>query len=331
MQPKTLLRNNGDGTFTDVTVESGVLSFGPTQTATWADFNNDGWLDLFIGAESLPNQPPHPSQLYINNHDGTFTNLAGEAGCEAVLFMKGVVSSDYDKDGWPDIFISGRDGHKLLLRNKGVKGRVPQFEDVTHAAGLDSTLTYTFPTWFFDYDNDGWPDIFVSGYGFGKSMAASVATESLGRPLPPDVGHLYLFHNNHDGTFTDVAKKMGLDRAVFAMGANFGDIDNDGWPDMYLATGNPEFGSLVPNRMFRNNGGKSFTEVTASARVGNLQKGHGVAFADIDNDGDQDVFVEVGGAYKGDGYFNSLYENPGQNNNNWINVLLEGTRSNRSA
>jgi len=330
-QPKTLLRNNGNGTFTDVTIESGLLSFGPTQAATWADFNNDGWLDLFIGHESLPNQPAHPSQLFINNHDGTFTNVAAEAHCEAVLFMKGVTSADYDNDGWPDIFVSGRDGRKILYHNKGIKGEIPQFVDVTSSAGLDKAPTYTFPTWFFDYDNDGWPDLFISGYGIGKSMAAALASESLGEPLPPDIGHLYLFHNNHDGTFTDVAKEMGIDKAVFSMGANYGDIDNDGWPDMYLATGNPDFTSLVPNRMFRNNGGKSFTEVTASARVGNLQKGHGVAFADIDNDGDQDVFVEVGGAYKGDGYFNSLYENPGQNDNNWISVLLKGTRSNRSA
>ena len=331
MQPKTLLRNNGDGTFTDVTVESGLLSLGPTQTATWADFNNDGWLDLYIGHESLPNQPMHPSQLFINNHDGTFTEVAGQAGCQAILFMKGVTSADYDNDGWPDIFISGRDGRKLLYHNKGIKGAVPQFEDATHQAGLDLSPTYTFPTWFFDYDNDGWPDIFVSGYGFGKSMAAALAAQALGQPLAPEVGHLYLYHNNHDGTFTDVAPQMGLDKAVFSMGANYGDIDNDGFPDMYLATGNPDFSSLVPNRMFRNDGGQHFTEVTSSARVGNLQKGHGVAFADIDNDGDQDVFVEVGGAYRGDGYFNSLYENPGQNDNNWISVLLKGTRSNRSA
>jgi hypothetical protein len=331
-QPKSLLRNNGDGTFTDVTVESGLLSLGPTQTATWADFNNDGWLDLFIGHESLPNQPAHPSQLFVNNHDGTFTDVAEKAGCQAVLFMKGVTSSDYDKDGWPDIFVSGRDGRKILYHNKAIKGSaIPQFEDVTHAAGLDLQPTYTFPTWFFDYDNDGWPDLFVSGYGFGKSMATALAMESLGAALPPDVGHLYLYHNNHDGTFTEVAKQMGLDHAVFSMGANFGDIDNDGWLDMYLATGNPDFTSLVPNRMFHNNGGKSFTEVTSSARVGNLQKGHGVSFADIDNDGDQDVFVEVGGAYKGDGYFNSLYENPGQNDNRWISVLLKGSQSNRSA
>src|ERR1700733_7591965 len=86
-QPKTLLRNNGDGTFTDVTVESGILSFHPSQTATWADFNNDGWLDLFVGNETRTLLNPHPSELYINNHDGTFTNVANEAGCQDLGFM----------------------------------------------------------------------------------------------------------------------------------------------------------------------------------------------------------------------------------------------------
>ncbi len=331
MQPKTLLRNNGDGTFTDVTIESGILSYGPTQAATWADFNNDGWLDLFIGQESLPGKPPHPSQLFINNHNGTFTEVAAEAGCQAVFFMKGATSGDYNRDGWPDIFISGYDGQKMLLRNKGVPGKIPQFENVTHAAGLDKSPTYTFPTWFFDYDNDGWPDIFVCGYAYQGGMAATAAAEALGQ-LPPDESKMYLYHNNHDGTFTDVTDEMGLNHPVFAMGANFGDIDNDGWLDMYLGTGNPDFASLVPNRMFKNIDGKHFTDITVAARVGNLQKGHGVSFADIDNDGDQDIFTRIGGAYASDGYFNSFYLNPGQDSaNNWISVLLHGTRANRSA
>ncbi|HTI91957.1 MAG TPA: CRTAC1 family protein [Puia sp.] len=330
-QPVTLLKNNGDGTFTDVTVESGILSFGPTQTGTWADFNNDGWLDLFIGKESLPDRPARPSELYVNNHDGTFTNVAAEAGCERIGFMKGVNSGDYNNDGWPDIFVSCRDGQKILLKNKGERSRIPQFEDVTHEAGLDKSLTYTFPTWFWDYNNDGWPDIFVCGYQYQGSLAVSAAAEALGKPLPSGTSRMYLYKNNHDGTFTDVSKEAGLDHAVFSMGSNFGDLDNDGWPDMYLGTGNPDFASLVPNKLFKNVNGQRFADVTASARVGNLQKGHGVAFADVNNDGNQDIFVEVGGAQAGDAYFNSLYINPGQNNNNWISVLLEGTKSNRSA
>ena len=330
-QPCTLLRNNGDGTFTDVTVSSGLLSFGPTQTATWADFNNDGYLDVFIGKETNDPLHPHPADLFINNQDGTFTNVAGLAGVDLQGFMKGCASADYNNDGWPDIFISGRDGHKILLKNKGIKGRIPQFEDVTHAAGLDKDTTYTFPTWFFDYDNDGWPDIFVCGYQFAGSLASTAAAEALNAPMG-NPSKMYLYHNNHDGTFTNVSKEMGLDRPVFAMGSNFGDIDNDGWLDMYLGTGNPDFTSLVPNRLFKNIDGKKFVDVTSSARVGNLQKGHGVSFADINNDGNQDIFIETGGAYKGDAYYNSLYMNPGQEgHNNWIAISLEGVHCNRAA
>jgi hypothetical protein len=100
---------------------------------------------------------------------------------------------------------------------------------------------------------------------------------------------------------------------------------------MYLGTGNPDYKSLIPNKLFKNVNGQHFADVTNSARVGNLQKGHGVAFADIDNDGDQDIFIDVGGVFTGDTYFNSLYLNPGQGGNNWISILLQGTTSNRSA
>jgi len=329
-QPNTLLRNNGDGTFTDVTVESGILSFHPTQAGVWADFNNDGWLDLFIANETRDPRFPHPSELFINNHDGTFTNVAKEAGCETLAFEKGVSSADYNNDGWQDIFISDLNGKKILLKNKGVKSIIPQFENATHEAGLDRDSTNTFPTWFWDYDNDGWPDIFMCGYKFDGSLAANVAAEALNRS-PDNVSKMYLYRNNHDGTFTNVSKKAGLDKPVFAMGSNFGDIDNDGWLDMYLGTGNPDFKSLIPNKLFKNVSGNFFADVTNSARVGNLQKGHGVAFADLDNDGDQDIFIDVGGVFAGDTYFNSLYINPGQGNNNWISILLQGTSSNRSA
>jgi hypothetical protein len=115
------------------------------------------------------------------------------------------------------------------------------------------------------------------------------------------------------------------------MGANFGDIDNDGYLDMYFGTGNPDFKSLVPNKMFKNLGGEKFADVTVSSRTGNLQKGHGIAFADIRNTGIQDIYAEMGGAFKGDSYTSSLYVNPGQSNNNWISLNLEGVKANRAA
>lgn len=329
-QPKTLLRNNGNGTFTDVTAESGLVSLHPTQTAVWADFNNDGWPDVFIGQESTSIDENHPCELWISNGDGTFTETGQMAGCGLAGFVKGVTAADYNRDGWPDIFLSQRDGRKVLLQNRGLSGHIPQFVNVTHAAGLDQDMTFTFPTWFWDYDNDGWPDIFAGGYKFNGSLAIPEAAAALHLPQPT-VSTLYLYHNNHDGTFTNVTMATGLDKPIFPMGSNFGDIDNDGWLDFYLGTGNPNLESLSPNRLFKNIAGHRFADVTRSARVGNLQKGHGVAFADLDNDGDQDIFIETGGAYKGDGYYNSCYINPGQNTNNWIGITLEGTRSCRSA
>lgn len=330
-EPNSLLRNNGDGTFTDVTKESGLLSFYPTQTATWADFNNDGWLDVFIGNETYSSQVYNPCELFINNQDGTFTNVASKAGAEIVAFVKGVNSGDYNNDGWMDIIISSLNGVKILLRNDGLKNGAVHFTDVSIEAGLRDNNALTFSTWFWDYDNDGWLDIMLCNYGFRGSLAPYSAAEALNLPDRSDVGKPLLYRNNHDGTFSNVSKETGLNKVAFAMGANFGDIDNDGYADIYLGTGNPDYKSLVPNKMFKNIKGEKFIDVTTSARVGNLQKGHGVSFADLDNDGDLDIYVETGGAYKGDTYQNALYVNPGQNNNNWIDVSLEGTTCNRAA
>lgn len=329
-EPPSLLRNNGDGTFTDVTKESGLLSIHPTQTATWADFNNDGWLDVFIGHESWDDNDPQYCELYINNHDGTFTNYTKEAGINIVKFVKGVTSGDYDNDGDADIFISTLNGDKFLFQNEGLKNGKLHFKDVSNAAGFGGEKTKTFATWFFDYDNDGWLDLIVCGYNFTSSLATYAAEEALGKP-EANSGEVFLYRNNHDGSFTNITKSVGLTKMVFAMSANFGDIDNDGYPDMFFGTGNPKYQSLVPNKMFKNVGGKYFADVTNSARVGNLQKGHGISFADIDNDGDEDIYIDMGGAFPGDVYQNSLFINPGQTNNNWIDIATQGTTCNRAA
>ncbi|MFV8325688.1 FG-GAP-like repeat-containing protein [Flavobacterium sp. ZS1P14] len=329
-QPNSLLRNNGDDTFTDVTIKSGLYSEHPTQAGVWKDFNNDGWLDLFIGNESRPElNEINPCELYISNQDGTFKEVSVKANCAIVDFVKGVAASDYNNDGLEDLYVSGNRERKTLLKNMGIKNGIPQFEDVTQKAGLADIKVGTFPTWFWDYDNDGWQDLFVCGYKFDLSVAHTAGTEALN--IPNKASKMYLYHNNHDGTFTNVSEKAGLNKSVFSMGSNFGDIDNDGYLDMYLGTGNPDYKSLVPNRLFRNMGDGKFSDVTVSGRVGNLQKGHGVAINDLDNDGDADIFIEVGGAYIGDSFNNSLYLNPGQNTNHWINVQLEGTNTNRSA
>ena len=328
-QANSLLRNNGDNTFTDVTVESGLFSEHPTQAGVWRDFNNDGWLDLFIGNETGGMNEYNPCELFISNKNGTFTEVAAMAKCQIIDFVKGVSAADYDHDGLQDLVISGIGGRRTLLKNTGMKNNIPQFEDVTEKSGLNDIQINTFPIWFWDYDNDGWQDIFVCGYQFDTSIPYTAATEALG--IPNQASTMNLYHNNHDGTFKNVTKEAGLNKSVFTMGSNFGDIDNDGYLDMYLGTGNPDYKSLVPNRLFRNMGNGKFADVTVSGRVGNLQKGHGIAINDLDNDGDSDIFIEVGGAYIGDSYNNSLYLNPGQNNNRWINIQLEGTETNRSA
>lgn len=329
-EPSSLLRNNGNGTFSDVTQEAGMLAFFPTQTATWADFDNDGWLDVFIGAESTA-ENYHYSKLYMNNKNGTFKEVASVAGVGIADFVKGVTSGDYNNDGLTDIFISTLTGNKFLFKNEGLQttGTV-HFKDVSSDAGISSNHERTFPTWFFDYNNDGWQDILICSYEFDKSLAWYAAAEAMGKPIGKS-GRVILFENKKDGTFENVSEKAGLTKIAFAMGSNFGDIDNDGYPDFYLGTGNPQYQSLVPNKFFKNVDGKGFIDATTAARMGNLQKGHGVSFADMDNDGDADIHIDMGGAYAGDIYQNSLYINPGQNNNRWINMRLEGTTCNKPA
>ena len=328
-QINSLLRNNGDDTFTDVTFESGITSEYPTQTGVWRDFNKDGWLDLYIGNESTNETGQIPSELYLNNQDGTFKEVGSISGSRITAMVKGVTSADYNNDGREDIFISTCGGAKILLQNIATKNGIPMFIKSTATAGLEDNFKKTFPTWFWDYNNDGWEDLFVCGYEFGESVGHSAATEALN--IPNQAGVMYLYKNNKDGTFTNESKTANLNKTVFAMGANFGDIDNDGFLDMYLGTGNPDYGALTPNRLFRNMGDGSFADVTVAGRVGNLQKGHAVALTDLDNDGDQDIYIKMGGAYIGDVFNTSLYLNPGQNNNHWINIQLIGTETNRAA
>jgi hypothetical protein len=327
--PKSLLRNNGDGTFEDVTEAAGLLSFKPSQTAVWFDYDNDGWIDLFLGNESVGTST-NRCELFHNNGNGTFTECALESGVGFIGFVKGACSADFNHDGLPDLFLSVLGAPNVLFRNDGPKtnsnGKVVwKFTDVARQAGVTEPL-YSFPCWFFDYDNDGWDDLFVCGYRIND--VGDVCADYLG--LPTNAERPRLYHNDHDGTFSDVTVQTGLSHVLLAMGANFGDLDNDGFLDFYLGTGNPDLETIIPNRMFRNDGGKRFQDVTSSGGFGNLQKGHGVSFGDINNDGNQDVYENMGGAVSGDVYHNVLYLNPGHSNH-WVTLKLEGIESNRAA
>jgi hypothetical protein len=328
--PLSLLRNNGDGTFRDVTVAAGLLRLAPSQTATWFDYDGDGWLDLFVGNESVPGDERFPCQLFHNNGDGTFTDVAHEVGLDFTGFVKGVTAGDYDNDGRPDLYVSVQLGENVLFHNDGPSktGSGWHFTDVTKAAGGVTGTGNSFGVFFFDYDNDGWPDLFVTGYSYTASLADDVTADRLG--LPTKAARDRLYHNEGNGTFKDVTKDVGLDKVVPGMGLNFGDLDNDGWLDIYQGTGNPDLSSIVGSRMFRNDGGRRFQDVTTAGNFGHLQKGHAIVFGDIDNDGDQDIFAEMGGAFLADKAYSALYANPG-NANGWIGLELEGVRSNRKA
>ena len=183
----------------------------------------------------------------------------------------------------------------------------------------------SFSAWFFDYNNDGWPDLFVSSY---YPSVDETARTYLGLPHHGDT--LRLYKNMGNGTFKDVTTQVGLNKVYMPMGANFGDIDNDGYPDIYLGTGSPSYGSEAPNVLLRNNEGKSFTDVTMATGTGDWHKGHAVAFVDLANTGNEDIVEEMGGATPGDVHPMRVYENPG-NGNDWIDVKLVGVKTNRAA
>ncbi len=319
--PNSLVRNNGDGTFTDVTFDAGLGRVHyPTQTAAWADYDNDGDLDLCIGNESRRSARA-PSQLFRNNGDGTFTDVAGAAGVRHYGFTKAVAWGDYDADGFVDLYISNNGETNVLYRNQGDG----TFTEVSSDLGVGEPRD-SFPAWFWDFDNDGKLDLYVSSYGTG---IAHISAYHLDRPMA-QYETAKLYRGGDGAKFEDVAQTAGLDYPAMPMGANFGDLDNDGFLDFYLGTGNVYYFSVMPNLMYRNDGGTRFDDVTMAAGLGHLQKGHGVAFADLDNDGDVDIVEQLGGAFAGDGFRDTVFENPG-NDNHWLTVHLVGTESNRCA
>ncbi|MGB6830203.1 MAG: FG-GAP-like repeat-containing protein [Terracidiphilus sp.] len=314
-QRMSLLRNNCNGTFTDVTDASGLGStLVQSQTAAWADIDNDGYLDLFVGNEN------GPAKLFHNRGDGTFEEIGHAAGIDQIAFTKGVTAADYDGDGYMDFYVANQNGINFLYHNNGNL----TFTDVGKQAGVQAPA-YSFATWFFDYDNDGWPDILVDN--FLPSVTESVKTYVGG---PRNAETMRLYRNNHDGTFKDVTKQVGLDKVFMPMGANFGDVDNDGYLDVYLGMGAPSYTSMFPHVLLRNGAGKKFVDITQSSGTGELHKGHGIAFADLTRQGREDIVAVIGGAVPGDKHTMRVFESP-TTRNNWLNVRLIGVKTNREA
>ena len=313
--PNSLLQNNGKGKFTDVSLDVGFQEpFHPSSSAAWLDYDNDGDLDLFVANEQAP------CQLFQNDGAAGFHDVAIDAGVTNGGFTKGVTAGDINGDGFPDIYHSNLDGNNRLYINNGNK----TFTDQAAELGVENPQV-SFPTWFWDVNNDGLLDLYVASYQTGVSF---IAAEFAGVDHSDERDRLYL--GQPGGGFVESGKEFGLTGATQPMGSNFGDLDNDGFLDFYLGTGYPEYEGLMPNLMFHNNGGRKFEPVSFSGGFAHLQKGHGTAFCDFDNDGDQDVFMQMGGAYPGDAFGDVLYENPGFGNN-WIRVKAIGTTSNRSS
>ncbi|MDX2030482.1 MAG: CRTAC1 family protein [Blastocatellia bacterium] len=316
----SLLRNNRNGSFTDVTEAAGLLSSRHrTHSAAWADFDRDGLLDLYVGHEETP------GQLFRNRGDGRFVDVTDSAGVGRTAFTKGVAWGDYDNDGFPDLYVSNYGSENFLFHNNGDG----TFSEMGAKLGVSKPLM-SFPTWFFDYDNDGRLDLFVASF---VPSVTEIARHYL--RLPPRAETMRLYRNTGQG-FQDVTSDAGLSIVAPTMGANFGDLDNDGRLDLYLGTGAPSYTALMPNFVFHNLGRGSFADVTAASGMGHLQKGHGVAIGDLDNDGDQDVFVNVGGFVPGDKYNKALFLNPASNaaaagKSHWLSIKLTGVKSNRAA
>jgi hypothetical protein len=302
------------------------------------DFDQDGWLDIYLSNGDRLNEhwPPGKApttHLYKTNRDGTFTDVTEKSGLGRPGWQTGVCVGDYDNDGWDDLFCTFW-GHNILFRNNG-NGT---FTDVTRKAGLAQEKgRWGTGCTFLDYDRDGCLDLFVCNFikldpdkpVSSKDMNfcqwKGVPTMCGPRGLPGDTDILY--HNNGDGTFTDVSEKAGILKPGprYSITAVSYDFDNDGWPDIYVAV------DSEPSVMFRNNHDGTFTDVAVMAGCaynddGHEQAGMGVGVADYDCDGWLDIFKtnfadDTSNLYhnNGDGTFSDLSFNSGVGiNNNFV-------------
>ena len=317
--PNSLYQNQAGAGFVEVSRQAGVEDPDASFTHTWGDYDNDGFLDLYV-AEGVTGDGT-PNKLFYNQGDGTFEDRAAEAGVDHTGKTLGVAFGDYDNDGDLDLYVSNVGGPNALYRNEADGA----FTDITGPAGVSQPDAGSYVTFFFDYDADGDLDLFVSAFAYYNSF---VESQVIGYASGPNAPHLY--RNDGDDHFIDVAAGTCLSRSVGSMGAGFGDIDYDGFIDLYLSNGGPNFPRLEPNILYRNKAGEGFADITQSAGVGHIGKGHGVSMADYDADGDLDLYAGVGGHYPGDLWHNSLYRNEGHENH-YLIVEVEGTATNRSA
>lgn len=272
------------------------------------DYDNDGWMDIYLvnsgASDFYAPAVPLKNALYRNNHDSTFTDVTDKAGVAGGTFGMGVAAADYDGDGWVDLYVTSY-GRNILYHNNGNA----TFTDLTEKAGVAAPGWSTCAVWF-DYDNDGKLDLFVSSFVYYDKSQITLCTDEtrsrnyycvprLFKPSPSR-----LFHNNGDGTFTDVSKRSGIaDSPGKSFGAVATDVNNDGLMDLFVAN------DTMPNFLYVNKGGGKFEEMglaggVAYSEAGKPRSGMGVDAVDYDGDGWQDLFVA-----NIDQEFFSLYHN----------------------
>lgn len=317
-----LFHNERGRRFRDVTAAAGlgepINAFG----CAWADYDNDGNADLVVAAGIVDPPGGDRLRLYHNDGNGRFRELGEQAGLRLRARWIAVCWGDYDGDGRPDLLATSLDQGCHLFRNLG-GGR---FADVSHAAGVSAAIP-TYTAEFFDYDNDGRLDLFVSTYPPGD-LSAMIAHQ-LGAPLPDNQRQL-LFRNQGDGTFRDVSAAAGITGWHGAMSSQIADLNNDGFAEIVLGTGNPELDWTEPKALFENDGRGGFKETAASA--GLLQFGmlHGIACADYDDSGYLSLFGSFGGFYWGTRELSRLYRNTGRGHRA-LEIKLIGRHCNRDA
>jgi len=345
-----LWHNNGDGTFSDVTIAAGLNpNNGDAHGVVWADFDNDADLDLFVskGKGSTNNN----NDLWQNNGDGTFVNVAETSGVTGRFHdRRGAYAVDHNRDSNLDIFDTSSLTPNLLFRNDGGL----QFTDVAAEAGLTRDEIDNRTAAWADYDGDGLTDVVImqscglyknlgDGTFLDTTAAAGIGPLEEGQAAAwgdydndgdPDLyittdakqNQAVLYRNNGDGTFTDATLASGVINANSALGVTWADYDNDGFLDLYIV--NTEKGTTIPNRLFRNNGDGTFTDVALSAGVGakpGIGRGSDASFIDYNNDGFLDLFVCNGAGSLNGPYL--LFRNNGTSNA-WLRVILKGVQSN---
>ncbi len=316
-----LFHNNGDGTFTDVTKQAGLKVWGPGFTASWVDYDCDSYLDLFI-TNNLGGlfERKTPNRLFHNNGNGTFTEVTEQSGLNTIWPTIGGAWGDFNNDGLPDLFLSNGMGRSQLYRNNG-NGT---FTDVSEEAGVTDVVFGT-PAFWWDYDNDGWMDIGQLTWSDHEDVIHTLRNGE----GPPDGHPMRVYHNNRDGTFTQVNRELGLTGCWGTMSGNAGDFNNDGYLDLVLGNGSPKMDRMEPMILLENDGHK-FRNTTFAAGLPFTGKSHGVNMADLFGDGRLSVLVAAGGAYPGDLLTSGVYY-PKTLPGNYLNVRLVGTVSNRSA